>query len=346
MVQGGAERQFAYLAIGLTKAGENVRLIKFHPGENAYESDLEKYQISTETASCGPSALKRPIFISKIVKDWKADCVIAYKDGASMAACISKFFTKFRLIVSERNTSQKMSLREKIKFQLYRFADHIVPNSESQKIFIHKNAHWLESRVVVITNMIDTSKFKSHKIESFNDTIPHIMTSARIAPQKNLISYIEAISILKSEKISVHFDWYGRVMDQNYFDLVQRKVNELEVSDYITFHGGVDHIEDTYSKYKYYCLPSLFEGFPNSLCEAMASGLICVASDVCDNKFILCEDHLRFNPNDTQSIAVTIKHMLSISDKNKEKISIENSQTIRNLCSEKVFIKKYMSISK
>ena len=58
-------------------------------------------------------------------------------------------------------------------------------------------------------------------------------------------------------------------------DLTKQKGIENEV----TFAGNVNNIDHLYSEASIYVLPSLLEGFPNSLCEAMAAGLPVICFD-------------------------------------------------------------------
>lgn len=345
MSQGGAERQLSYLAIGLKNLAHDVRLIKFYDGVNAFYSDLEDNGIKTEIYNNGKNIVKRPFVIANIIRNWKPDMVVAYKDGACMAACIARMMVPFNLVVSERNTTQKLTIKERVKFQLYRMANHVIPNSFSQKEFILKNISWLASKVTVITNMIDTKRFcMMEKKYNTATEVPHIVTVGRITPQKNVLTYLEAIAKIKDQGISCHFDWWGRIGSTEYFEEVKKKLSRLKLEDTITFHGGTDEIDKVYGHTSYFCLPSIYEGFPNVLCEAMASGLVCIASNVCDNPYILTAKERLFDPYDAESIARSIKNVLSLSLNDCKKESAHNSSLIHELCAPNVFVKKYESL--
>ncbi|MCM1140589.1 MAG: glycosyltransferase, partial [Muribaculum sp.] len=193
---GGAERQMSYLSSLLVGKGHDVHLVVFSHGNNFYYDFVTERGVKVCEATYGVNKFKRPFEIISLVNRFKPDYVIAYKDGVTMAACIARMFCKFKLIVSERNTTQILSRYERLKFNLYRFADFIVPNSFSQRDFINKVYPNLRSKVHVITNALDTDLFKPAVTKYTND-IPIVVTTARVMEQKNAIRYLEALAILK-----------------------------------------------------------------------------------------------------------------------------------------------------
>lgn len=343
MGQGGAERQLSYLAIELKKADCDVRLVKFYQGDNFYGRDLLDNGIETESLLTGQNSLKRPLAIAKLVRQWNPDMVVAYKTGTALAACIAKFFTRFNLVVSERNTTQRLSRKERVKFFLYRFADHIVPNSFSQSEFISKHFPKLMPRVTVITNMIDMDKFHP-AVNHIEGKVLNIITAARIAPQKNVLNYLDAIALLRDRGVRAHFHWYGHLDNKPYFTEVVDKQKELGLEDMIIFHGATQDIADLYRKMDIFCLPSLYEGFPNVLCEAMACGLPAVATAVCDSIRILTDSRFQAEPSNPTSIADALERMITLTTKERSSIGKRNTERISDLCSAKAFSDKYLSL--
>jgi glycosyltransferase involved in cell wall biosynthesis len=343
MWQGGAERQMSYLAVGLRRAGHDVRLISFYEG-NAYEKYLVENGVYAEIRTDGMPVNRRPFVIAKVVRQWKPDLVIAYKDGAAMGACLARLLTRFKLVVSERNTNQQITRMERFKFRLYRLADYVVPNSYSQAAFIKEHFPKLSDRIKVITNMVEIEHFVPSGVPTDNE-VPHVITTARVTEQKNVLTYLDAVNLLRQRGVKAHFDWYGhKSPDAAYADAVEYRLKALNLGDIFTFHEGTDNVVAAYHGSDVFCLPSLYEGFPNVLCEAMACGLPSVASNVCDNPSILTRTERLFDPRSAVSIADALQNVLSTSADELATEGHENSQRIVKLCSPQVFIANYLTL--
>ena len=342
---GGAQRQMTYLAVGLQQQGFDVRLVAFSDAaKNFYQNYLSENGVVIINNTRGLSRIRRVVEIVKYVIKFRPRAVIGYIDGVTMAACIARMFVKFRLIVSERNTTQELVSRERLKFRLYRRADLIVPNSFSQKEFIDRNYPELASKVKVITNAIDTSRFKPDVTETPREIV-EIVTTARVQPQKNVLIFLESVKLLKDAGARAHFKWYGFQGDP-YFTEVMARRRELGVEDMVVFMPPVSKIENIYREADIFCLPSIYEGFPNVVCEAMACGLPIVCGNVCDNPTIVTSgiNGFLFNPLDPYDIASKISQILSLSNTQIKEMSIANRSKIIDMCSFDTFIKRYLEI--
>ena len=194
---GGAQRQLVGLAVMLKKKGYEVKVATYHSIE-FYKKQLDNDCITNELIPNAGPAKKRIWAVRQYFKREKPDWVIAYQETPSLVACIAKMLGgKFRLIVSERNTTQGIGVNERIRFFLYRWADAIVPNSYTQERFLINRYTWMKVKVKTITNFVDLKRFafvKKDKRET-----PLIVIAATIWPSKNTIGLIQAAKILKEK---------------------------------------------------------------------------------------------------------------------------------------------------
>lgn len=346
---GGAERQMIGLVLCLKRKGYEVDLVKYHELNN-YSELLKSYGIEVVTLPTKGSAVLKVLAIKNYIKSRGGyGCVIAYKDGPAMIGCLLKLMGgKFRLIVSERNTSQKLSVKERIKFRLYRLADSIVPNSFSQEEFIRTNYPRLAGRIVTITNYTDIDMFVPAADVQTADMV-RVLTMARVVRQKNVFRYLDAIALLKERGVdNVHFDWYGgsQAGQEDYFKAVAERVIEAQLQDYVTFHPATDNVIEKYQRCSFFCLPSNYEGFPNVICEAMSCGKPIVCSRVCDNPYIVREgkNGLFFDNTNAQDIADKLQYMIEQSPEKRREWGAKSREISETLFSMQAFADKYISL--
>lgn len=342
---GGAERQLTGLAVLLKQQGYEVEVWTYYPND-FYLQRLKDGNVTYRYIPEAQGKKQRISVLRKELKRANPDTVVAYLDTACMVACIIKAMgAKFKLIVSERNTTQHLSRRERLKFFLYRFANYIVPNSHTQSDLIKSNFPFLAHKVKCITNFVDTGVFVPAKTK-IERTPKRILTVARIMPQKNVINYIKAIKKVVDKWGMLRVDWYGNSVDGNYYDECKQAVANNGLENIIFFHPAKSNIIDEYQNADWFCLPSLYEGFPNVVCEAMSCGLPILASNVCDNSRIISngENGFLFDPNNIDNMADVIGNIAASSPQQIESMRLSSIELSRTQFSTKVFVEKYIDL--
>ena len=346
---GGAQRQLVGLAVMLKKKGYNVKVCCYQ-NNSFYSRILTDSDIHYEIIPNSYNPMKRIFVVSRFLIKNKPDWVIAYLETPSILSCVAKIFGgRFRLIVSERNTNQTITIKDRIRFFLFRFADFIVPNSFSQSDFISKNYPKLEHKVKIITNYVDLNKFSVNLHKRRKK--PLIIIVASVWAPKNTINLIRAVSILKQRGWDVIIEWYGLIETKNEAKKSYQKecfelMRELNVDDMLSLLAKTKAIEKKYKEADYFCLPSFYEGTPNVICEAMASGCPIICSDVCDNGRYVIEgvNGFLFNPLSPEDIADKIEKALSISDETYEDYCTNSRKLAEQMLSEEKFINSYLDI--
>lgn len=344
---GGAQRQLVGLAGLLNKQNVQVKIIYYYY-ENFYSNLLSEYSVESKYIECtniGEKFFK----IGAYINFYKPNIVISYLDGPIIITSLWRVLGRnFKLITSERNTTQKISLREKLKFYLYRFSDSIVCNSYSQAAFIHKQYPNLSLKTSVITNFVDDDVFKV----SIRDCVKHqsqtrFLVLARIVEQKNVKAFIEAFSMAVRSGCDVRADWYGMAFNSCYYDECNQLLADLALKDRFFFHNSVENVVDLYKDADVFCLPSIYEGFPNVICEAMSCGLPVLCSDVCDNSKMVDDEvnGFLFNPLDVNDIASKIEHFSKdLSLLEIKSMGLNSYRLSKERFSKNKFIMSYMNI--
>lgn len=338
---GGAERQMVGLASMLKKDGNDVTVMTYYP-KDFYRYVLDEAGVEYIYLAQAQDKKKRITELAKAIKGNKPEVVICYSPSSAMIACLLKMVGyKYKLIVSERNSIRENNRREKLKFFLYRWADYIVPNSNEQELFIASYYHHLIEKTEVITNFVDTDFFSPQgEYESHQPC--KIICVGRDNPQKNQLRFLDAVKILADKKLQFKVDWYGS-FESDYGVKCEKKIKDLSIEDRIELKGETKNVRDEYRQHDVFCLPSIYEGFPNVLCEAMSCGLPVVCSNVCDNPNIVGEgvNGLLFDPNNTVEMANSLESMILMGESEKKTMSELNREKAIKMFSKETFLKKY-----
>lgn len=329
----------------LTEAGYPCRLITYVENQ-FYESYLRQngvdYQFVPELWKKNTRVFKA----ARYVRQYKPDVVISFLPSVNKTMCLAKMFFRAKLVVSERNNNTCITLSDKVQFNLYRMADAVVPNSNSQRMFICNNFPFLSKKVHPIINFVDVNRFTPSETPVRNETL-RIVTVARYTQQKNVLTYLKAIRMVKDMGLNVHFDWYGdKKHNADYFAEIEKEYQKLDIADCLTLHEPNQKIEEEYRKADIFCLPSLFEGYPNVVAEAMSCELPILCSNVYENPYIVEEgiNGFLFDPKKPEAIADAINKMANLTHEERLEMGKRNRQLCLKRNTEEAFLKSYVEL--
>lgn len=343
---GGAQRQLVGLAKLLKDNGQQVKIALYN-NNFFFGSELSECNIEYEVVKHSSNRFLRIPTMLRYFRKESPDWIIAYQATPGLIASIVKIaLPSIKILVSERTTTQVLSIKDKLRFNLYKFADAIVPNSYTQSNFIKKNYSSLSSKITTITNFIDLDNFNI--IKKQKRKVPKIIVVATIYETKNTLKFIEAVKILKEKSYKFKVEWFG-INNNNqtqYLNNCQKLIYDYHLKDYIELKLKTAKIKEEYNNADFFCLPSLFEGTPNVICEAEASGLPIICSNVCDNARYVKENEngFLFNPKDPKDMAEKIGRCLSMTDDDYHRYSSNSRKIAEQMFSPKEFINKYLSI--
>lgn len=227
-----------------------------------------------------------PFKIYKMVKD--SDLIYQNQLNGAWVSIILKAITKKPLII-------------RTGYDAYLFS--IIENKKIWIIQFYKLLTFLAlkfSNLYTVTSISDSnflhSKFNNPKIKitrnwtSVNQVVPinkrlnnKILCVGRLVEQKN---YEYLINEFKLSKNNLEIDIIGEGHLKSKL-LKLSNINQLKIN----FIGNVKHDQllKIYQNYKFYILPSLYEGNPKTLLEAMGSGCIVLASNIENNLEVISD---------------------------------------------------------
>ncbi len=343
---GGAERQLTGLAVLFKQKGYNVEVC-YYIKNDFYLPFLQVNGVDGYYISGASRPQKRFAAIKKHIKEFKPNTIISYSASPSIILGLFKVFgAGFKLVVSERSTTQIMGWRDKLRFFLYKWADVIVPNSHTQASFIENNYPRLAKKIKVITNFVDTVKFSPNVDKKKTSNNVEIICVGRLVPAKNIPVFIEAVSKVVADGFKVHVRWYGQDLHDGYSKECHIALVNHHMEDHFVFIDPSSNIHTEYQIADVFCLSSIYEGFPNVLCEAMSCGLPVICSNVSDVPLIVEENGngFLFDPNSINSIVGCMERIISQSPEVIKKMGSRSRELALSLFSEDTFLQKYLGI--
>jgi glycosyltransferase involved in cell wall biosynthesis len=330
---GGAQRQMVVLACAMKDRGYDVEFSVYYPDDH-YMQVLVKKNIPVHlTAKDKRLSLKPILALRKRIVSSGFDVVIAFLETPCVYAELATIALRnIKLIVSERNTviGDKVTLARRGKSYLHLRADVIVSNSYSQAKWLTTHFSFLQSKVVTVWNGVDLQLFhpveeKSWRAVPSGDTLS-LLVVARVTREKNAMGLVKALGLCRGLKgVNVTVDWVGAVLDSDYMKQTEKLIQEeLNLSNF-SFLGPRKDVHELMRRYDALVLPSFHEGLPNVVCEALASGLPVLASNVCDNHDLIQngDTGLLFDPENPESIADAIKKFSVLTIEERRTMSLK-----------------------
>ena len=170
--------------------------------------------------------------------------------------------------------------------------------------------HFLPAeKIHLIPNGVDTALFSPSKETcTGKNGVRTILFVGRLTRQKNLMRLLEALSVL-NEHHSVQLQIIGEGPLQR---TLEETATQLRVD--CTFEGTVPHhsLPDYMNCAGMFVLPSLVEGHPKALIEAMSCGMPCVVSDCEGNRALIEHEKtgLLFDPNDIVGMTAQLERVI------------------------------------
>lgn len=207
----------------------------------------------------------------------------------STASIYLKKAKKFGLttIAHSHNTSSGSGISAVVKnilqYQIRYIADYLFACSQNAGIWLFGNKACEKDNFIILNNAIESKSFvfnedvrdkkrKELQLENYF-IIGHV---GRFHPQKNHTFIVDIFKELSEKNSKMRLLLVG---DGTLRKEIEKKVNNLGLSDKVIFTGVRPDIPELLQAMDVFLFPSLFEGLPVTLVEAQASGIEIFASD-------------------------------------------------------------------
>lgn len=314
---GGAQRQLVNLALGLTARGHQTSFFTYHRDAH-FRPLLAEANIPVHCAAKAHRYSPRPVLaLRRFVVAQRAEAVIAFLETPAVYAELACLATGVRLLVGERNSvvGDEVTFGRSIKSSLHRLADVVVANSESHRLWMARHFPYLRSRLCAVWNGIDLDTFAASPTLPRTATL-RLLGIGRVAPAKNVPRLIEALARVRANGVDARVDWVGRVDIADEKRRADAALASAGLGDAWRWLGERHDVAAQLASHDALIAPSLTEGLPNAVCEALASGRPVLASAIADNARLVGEPErgYTFPPTDVDAMANTIARFATLED--------------------------------
>lgn len=320
---GGAERVTANLANYWAGNGWEITLVtvaqcsldfhKLHPA-------VERISLNLAGDSCNVVVglwqnLRRVMGLRRVLRRMRPDVALGMMTNANVLLALAAFGLGIRAVGSERvHPAQHplSALWESLRRRTYGWL-HTVTALTSESacwLKVHTNAR----RVPVIPNAapwplpVQEPRVSPESVCPFGRKL--LLGVGRLEEQKGFDWLLEAFAGL----VHKHPDWDLVVLGEGPLrTVIERQVQTAGLGKRVFLPGQVGNVGEWYDRADLYVMSSRFEGFPNTLAEALAHGLPAVSFD-CDTgprDIIRHEvDGLLVAPGEMASLAAALDRLM------------------------------------
>jgi glycosyltransferase involved in cell wall biosynthesis len=318
-VAGGVEKQSIQLMNYLVTNGNEISLLTWDrksPKSFYQMNDQIKWHVldmgNAQVSASWLLRIKRQIKIRSIIGKINPNAIIAFQHGAFLAVRTAIIGKNIPIVAAERNAPQRFAYVSRGKFRQLIFlsfvmAAKIVVQFESYIIHYPK---YLKNKIVTINNPVNKIQVKSTTKNSRRDR-DVILFVGHLEFQKNPFALLEAFAMLapRFPEWNLHFLGKGSLRKPLTNFIANHKLDER-----VVFRGLETNMSAIYGEADIFCAPSMWEGFPNALAEALAHSLPAVGFKECPgvNELIIHEENglLADNNGDKDKLAGELRKLM------------------------------------
>jgi glycosyltransferase involved in cell wall biosynthesis len=327
LAYGGAETQVVRLAIRLKLRGWEVAVASLMPPK-AYVEDLEAAGIPVFSLGIRRKLPDpRPVLrLVQIIRKWRPDIVHSHMVHANLLARIVRFLAPIPvLICSARSIDEGSRFRE----ILYRLTDSLCDlttqvSHAGLERYVRVGAV-PRHKIRYIPNGVDTERFKPNLEDRLKfrkelgvDGFVWLAVG-RFDPPKDYPSMLQAFARVVHKHSNTILLIAG---DGPLRKTMENLARELGIEKRTKFLGIRRDIPQLMNAADAYVMSSSWEGMPNVLLEASATGLPIVATDVGGNREIVLDSVTGFlvPPRNPEALARAMLRIMDLSDEERKEM--------------------------
>ncbi len=292
---GGGERVMVDLANAFALRGYPVDLLVLNP-EGHFAAQIGK------NVRIIPLRARRVILslpkLMQYLRHERPDVLLALNGHTHLLALVARVLTGVQTrivlrignmlsVLYKRYTKLNDRMIPWLSRLLYPRADALIANAKGVARDVVRTCGVSPEKVTVIFNPKNLKRIRaqseepvSHRWLGVNKTLPVVIAAGRLREQKGFEALLEAFTCLQTSVPSrlIILGPAGNSTTNRFI----AKIAELGITEQVDFAGYVDNPHAYVAKADVFVMPSLWEGLPNALIEALICGTPIVSTD-CDS---------------------------------------------------------------
>lgn len=135
-----------------------------------------------------------------------------------------------------------------------------------------------------------------------------IVCVGAIGDRKGQLHIVDALTRLPND---ISLLLVGPIREPAYFEEIERVIQAGKLESRVSYIPFIEEVEKAYRAGDLFVLPSLGEGMPNAMLEAMASGLVPLGTQISGIEDLISDGCGRFVTRDGSSIAEAARHYIN-----------------------------------
>jgi glycosyltransferase involved in cell wall biosynthesis len=287
MQGGGAERVAALLANAWATIGHQVTLMPTFSarGDCVYRlAETVQLEFLSDHCEAGAGRLARLKTLRRFIRTLRPHVIVSFLPHVNIAALLAARGTGIPVIVCERTYPPLLQPPLPMSYRIlrrltYPWAAALVSQTQATGEWLRRRAP--RTKIAVIANPV---------VLPMNDSEPVIYPGTSLRPNDRLLLWVGRMDAAKRPQLIIDAfveiaasapDWRLVMLgDGPLRQVMQDRATEAGFSDRISLPGFAGNLGSWYQRADIYVMTSSYEGFPNSMLEAMSHGTAAVAFDV------------------------------------------------------------------
>lgn len=338
---GGAQRQLAALA-GALSAFVKPRVYSMSTIVHPFADRIRDAGVPVLALERrGHADFVRFVELCRALSRDKADVVHGFLDASNVYSYFAARRIGVPVVLSLRNDRLRVrGLKARVLRYALRRAERVVVNSRSGERYLTAEIGLPAGKVILVRNVVVSRPARDAKASG--TAPPEIGFVGRLVPQKRVELLVDAFELLRRRHPDARLIIVGEGENRG---RLEAQVRQKALDEATEFTGAIENVADKMARFSCLVLPSVHEGQPNVVLEALSLGVPVVTSPVGDLQDVVFEGRtgLMFHEPTAEALANAIDRLLR-DDSIRRRAAVEGPKLIAERYSAAAAVERLLGV--